>query len=217
MYPVWYDGSAFRLPSAEATGGSSGGSSGPPATITSTGAGGPTVVTATSEWHAPLAICVAGTGAILTWNPPPGSGAAPAAAGCTGTDVNDGYAAFGTTTASLQTSFMLPKNLTGKADVSLYYVPTASSVTFTPALELICTPSDGTVLNEGTSWGSFFSPGTATGPALAASLALVSATALNWPASCVGGSRAHLRLSRATGGTGTINVAEVVIVLRRSM
>ena len=217
MYPVWFDGTAFRLPSAEAAGGSSGGSSGPPTTITSTGAGGPTTVTATSEWHAPLAICVTGTGAVLTWNPPPGSGVAPVGAGCAGTEVNEAYASFGTTASSLQTSFILPKNLTGTADVSLYYVPAAAAVTFTPTLELVCTPSNGTVVNEGAFSGSFFAPGVVTGPGLSGSLAAVSATALTWPTNCVGGSRAHLRLARTAGGTGAVNMAELVITLRRVM
>lgn len=216
LYQLWYDGAAFRLPSTT-VGGS--GSSAPPAVITSTNAGGATTLTATTEWHSPLASCAGATSPVLDWDTPP-SGAGPAVAGgCGGSGLNDAYASFAATgTPSLQSSFILPKNLTGKADVSLYYVTSTAGGTFTPTLDVVCTPVDGSASNDGTfTAGTFLAPGAIVSPLLTGSLSVVAATGLTWPSSCLGGTRAHLRLMRTdTGGTANaMNITEVVITMRR--
>lgn len=220
MYPIWYDGTAFRLPGASVSGGS-GGTSGAPAAITSANAGGPTTLIATSEWHSSLVLCAGAAGPLLTWDTPPGAATPATPGGCSGTGTNDGYASFANAgNPSLETSFILPGTLTGKVDAYIYYLPSTSGGTFTPLLDLFCTPSDGSVANDGTfTAGGFFAPGPVISPALAGSLARVSGLALDWPSSCQAGSRAHLRIARGdTSGTATsLNVAEVVLVLRRAM
>lgn len=217
MYTVWYDGTEFRVlnPSSQ----SGGGSSSTPVSITSTTAGGPTTVTAATEWHAALALCASSTGSVLIWNVPP-PGITPAtAAGCSGTNVNDPYAGFANAgTPSVQTSFTLPRTLTGTADVYVTYQEPVAGSTFTPALDVVCTPANGSSANDPTFIANnFFAPGSVTTPAVTGALGTVSALGLAWPAGCTGGSRAHLRLIRTdtTGTAAAVNVAEVVVVLRR--
>ena len=219
LYSVWFDGAAFRLPVVAAGGGSSP-STGPPPVITSTGAGGSTLLTASAEWHGPLAVCT-NSGAAVIWDTPPSGIAGPSAGGCDGATLNQGYAAFpaGATT-SLQTSFMLPRTLTGTADVSVYYTLPAAAGTFTPELDVFCTPADGSAVDDGSFiLGSFLAAGSQTGPALAGAIGAVSASGIAWPSSCVAGSRAHLRLARIdTNGTASsLNILEVVISLRRTL
>jgi len=219
LYLLWYDGTAFRLLSTSGSSGSSGSST--PATITATGAGGPTAVTATAEWHSSLAYCSAVATSTLTWNVPPAAATAATADGCAGTNVADAYAAFTTTgTPSLQTSFLLPKTLTGKADVTLTYLTPTAGGTFTPALDVVCTAVDGSVANDPVFIGNnFFAPGPTVAPSTASQIASVSATGISWPSGCNAGTRAHLRLIRTdtTGSAAKLDVAEIVIVLRRTL
>ncbi len=223
LYPVWFDGTVFRMLQGIASGGGGGSSapSGPPVAITASGASGPTTVTGTAEWHAPLAFCTSATAAALAWNAPPTGQTAATADGCSGTGVNDAYAAFTTTGApSLQTSFVLPRTLTGTADVYLTYLSPTAGGSFTPALDLTCTAVDGTVLNDGAfSGGNFFNPGVVLAPGTPNLLATVGATSLSWPSGCTAGSRAHLRLIRTdTAGSATkVDIAEVVLVMRRTL
>lgn len=221
LHPVWYDGAVFRMLSGAGSSGSSSGSSGPPAAITGVGAGGATVLTGTSEWHGILAYCSGPATATLLWGVPPAGLAAATADGCSGTGTDEAYAAFTTTgTPSLQTSFMLPRTLTGKADVYLTYLSPTAGGTFTPALDVACTPADSTSLNDASfTAGNFFAPGAVIAPSSANTLATTSTTAVNWPSGCGAGTRAHLRLIRTdTAGTAAkVDVAEVVIVMRRTL
>jgi len=216
MYPVWYDGQVFRMMSGSG-GGTSGSST--PTSLTSTTAGGPTTIITSAEWHAPLAGCIPSTGPVLLWDAPPAGSTPAAPGGCAATDVSDAFASFAATgTPSLQTSLILPATLTGTADVRLYYSSPVSNGTFSLALDVLCVATDGSSVNDGVfPSGNFFAPGSATAPLLASALGSLSAVDLNWPASCVAGSRAHLRLRRLdTSGTASpVNVSEVVVVLRR--
>ncbi len=221
MYTIWYDGTAFRLLTGASGSSSSGGVSGPPAIVTGVGAGGSTVLTGTSEWHSALAVCSGASTATVVWNQPPGSAAAATADGCSGSNVNDGYAAFASTgTPSVQASFMLPRTLTGRADVYITYLTPTSAGTFTMALDAVCTPPDSSALNDPVIvGGNFYVSGTVTGPATASQLATLSGTSLSWPSGCAAGNRVHLRLMRTdtTGTASKVDVAEVVIVLRRTL
>lgn len=223
LYPVWYDGTVFRLlGSIGAAGGSSSGGSGTlPGLITSTNAGGQTTIVAASEWHSVPAFCSGAPTPVLVWNTPPSAAAAATAGGCSGTNVNEAYAVFANAgTPSLQTSFALPQTLTGKADVYLHYLSPTASGTFTPALDVACTVTSGAGSEDPAfSANNFFAPGTAIAPSTANTLGVVSATALNWPSACTAGSRAHLRLIRTdtSGSAQNVSVAEVVIVLRRML
>jgi hypothetical protein len=222
LYLIWNDGAVFRVLSTGGTSSSSGtGTSAPPAAITSTGAGGVTAVTATTEWHGPLAFCSGPSNAALAWNPPPAGSTTATADGCAGTNVSDGFAAFTVGgSPSVQTSFVLPTTLTGKADVFLTYLSPTAGGTFTPALDAVCTPADGSTGDDPVfAANSFFAPGAVAAPLTANMLATVSQTGLTWPASCAAGSRAHLRLSRTdtNGSAAKVDVAEVVVVMRRTL
>ena len=218
LYPVWYDGTSFRLLLSVGAGGGGGGGS-PPSSITSTNASGPTAITATSEWHSPLAYCSGPSTALLVWNTPPSAATPGAASGCAGTNVNDAFAAFANTgTPSLQTSFLLPQTLTGNADVYINYLTSTAGGTFTPALDVACTPANAAATDDpALIANNFFAPGPVIAPASANTLGTTSVQGLSWPTGCTAGSRAHLRLIRTdTGGTAaTVNVAEVIVVLRR--
>jgi hypothetical protein len=218
LYAVWYDGTSFRLLSSAGTSGGGGGSS-PPGSITSMNAGGATAITAASEWHSPLAYCSGPSTATLIWNTPPPAATAAAASGCAGTNVNDAFSAFATTgTPSLQTSFSLPQTLTGNADVYITYLTSTAGGTFTPALDLVCTPANSAATDDpGFTANNFFAPGAVIAPSSANTFATTSVQGLTWPTGCTAGSRAHLRLIRTdTSGTAaSVNIAEVIVVLRR--
>ena len=218
MYPIWYDGMVFRILGGISGGGASSAPS-TPAAITSVGSGGTTVLTGTAEWHAPLAAC--GTGATVLWSNPPSGATAATADGCTGTNANEAYAAFANTgTPSLQTSLVLPRTLTGRADVYLTYLSPTASGTFSVAMDASCTPADGSSTNDPIfAANSFFSASGVAAPATANQLGTVTATGLAWPAGCVGGSRVHFRLMRTdtTGTAAKIDLSEVVVVMRRTL
>ena len=218
MYPVWYDGTIFRILGG-ATGGGTSSAPSTPAAITSVGAGGTTVVTGTSEWHAPLAACSGG--ATVLWNNPPSGVTAATGDGCTGTNANEGYAAFANTgNPSLQTSFVLPRTLTGRADVYVTYLSPTASGTFSVAMDASCTSADGSSTNDPIFVSSsFFSAGNVTAPATANQLGTITGTGILWPTGCVGGSRVHFRLIRTdtTGTAAKIDLSEVVVVMRRTL
>jgi hypothetical protein len=219
LYPIWYDGTSFRLLNSAAASGGGGGGGSPPSAITSTNAGGVTAITAASEWHSPLAYCSGPSTATLIWNTPPAAATAAAAAGCAGTNVNDAYAAFaGSGTPSLQTSFSLPLTLTGNADVYITYLTASAGGTFTPALDVACTPANAAATDDPVFIANnFFAPGATIAPSSANTLGTASAQGLSWPAGCAAGSRAHFRLIRTdTSGTAAnVAIAEVIVVLRR--
>lgn len=190
-------------------------------TATTSNAGGTNSITAASEVHIPLALCTGASTSTLAWNTPPSGATAATAAGCIGTNTNDAYAAFANTgTPSLQYSLTLPQTLTGTADVYLTYSTATVSGTFTPALDAVCTATNGSATND-PAWtaNNFFHPGSTTAPGTANELATLSATGISWPSDCTAGNRLHLRLIRTdTSGTATsVNVAEVVVVLRRTL
>lgn len=218
LYPLWFDGDSFRLIVGTGTGGGGSGSS-TPTSITSTEAGGVTTLTVTSEWHSSLAYCSGPSAATLVWNTPPQSMTPAVAGGCNGGNVNDALATFSSTgTPSLQTSFVLPQTLVGIADVYITYLASNGGGTFTPALDVVCTSGNSSddpifVAND------FFAPGPVIAPATANTLGTLSARGLSWPAGCSAGSRAHLRLIRTdtTGTAASISVAEVTMMLRRTL
>ena len=181
-----------------------------------------TTLSGSFEVHLPLGYCSGVSTAALAWDTPPTGITAATAGGCSGTNVNDAYGVFANAgTPSLQWSLTLPQTLTtDKATVYLNYLTATASGTFTPALDLVCTPSNGTTTNDPTfTANNFFSPGSQTAPGTANWLQTVSQSALTWPANCTGGNRAHFRLIRTdTSGTATnVNFVEVVVVGRRTM
>lgn len=176
-------------------------------------------VVTTSEIHLPLAQCTGAAASTLGWNAPP-SGAAATAGGCSGTNTNDAYAVFANSgMPSLQFSLDLPRTLTGLAEVYLTYTTDTSSGVFTPALDVVCSAVDGSVLNDPAyTANNFFAPGATTASATIGGINTASATGLTWPAGCTGGNRAHFRLIRTDTGTAVnLNVAEVVVVARRTL
>jgi len=181
------------------------------------GAGG----TTTSEFHLRVGQCTGSTTASLTWDIPPSGATAATAGGCTGTNVNQSWGVFANSgTPSLQSSFNLPQTLTGLADVYVTYSTATSSGTFTPALDVVCTPVNGSATDD-PSWSAnnFFAPGSQTSSGTANQLGTASATGISWPVACTAGTRAHFRLIRTdTTGTATnANIYEVTIIARRTL
>ncbi|MDQ6759687.1 MAG: hypothetical protein M3Z32_07470, partial [Acidobacteriota bacterium] len=176
-------------------------------------------VVTSSELHLVMAQCTGAAASTLGWNAPP-SGAAATAGGCSGTNTNDAYAVFANSgTPSLQLSLTLPRTLTGLADVYINYLTDTASGVWTPALDVVCTSTAAAATNDPTyTAGNFFAPGATTAPGTANFLAMVSASGLTWPAGCTGGNRAHFRLIRTDTGTAVnVNVAEVVVIARRTL
>jgi hypothetical protein len=184
LYSIWYDGTSFRLLSAPAGASGGGGGGSVPSSIASTNAGGQTAITAASEWHSPLAYCSGPSVATLIWNTPPPSATTAAAGGCAGSNVNDAYAAFANAgTPSLQISFALPRTLTGNADVYVTYLTPTPGGTFTPALDVVCTPPNAAATDDPVfTANNFFAPGATIAPASANTFETTSAQGLSWPA-----------------------------------
>jgi hypothetical protein len=199
LYSIWYDGSRFRLPPS-----------------------GTAIPGATSfELHLPLGICTPGSSSTLLWSLPPNGVSAATAGGCNGTNVNDAFAVFPNSGgSSLQFSVILPQTLTGTAGVYLSYLTGTASGTFTPAVDVVCTPTVGTAANDPPFIANnFFAPGSTTAPASANALQTISAGGLVWPSGCTAGQRAHFRLIRTdTGGSAqSVGITEVVVVGMRSL
>ena len=173
-----------------------------------------------SEMVLPLAGCMGPALPALKWDTPPTGVAAAIAAGCDGSNIGQGYGAFPNagTPAIEYSDWILPQGLTGTADVSVAYWTATANGTFNLALDLTCTPLDGSAGND-PAWtaGNFFSPGVQTAPAVSGAPSTVVVTGLAWPAGCLAGAEGHLRLIRNdTDGTASVvNVKAVRIVLRR--
>lgn len=223
--PVAEGSSAFTFVTPGSSGGvyQSNGTSADPSFggITTTNAGGNTSLTGSFEIHLPVAYCTGASTSALVWDIPPSGATAATAGGCSGTNVNDGYGIYANSgTPSLQYNLTLPQTLTGTADVYLNYLTATTNGTFTPALDVVCTATAGTVTNDPTfTANNFFNPGSTTAPATASRVQTVSTTGLTWPTNCTSGNRAHFRLIRTdTSGTATnVSFLEVVVVGRRTM
>jgi hypothetical protein len=151
---------------------------------------------------------------------PPPSGAAMTAGGCTGTNVDQGFAiAANSGTPALQYSFRLPQNLTGAADVYLSYSSASTAASFTPVVDAICNNTNGSATNDPVfSAGNFFAPGAQTTPGSANFVQTVSSTGVAWPASCVAGSMLHLRPKRTdSAGATNINFYTLHIIGRKTI
>ena len=187
-------------------------------TVAASGAGGSNTITASTQIDLPLASC-AGSTSTLLWDAP-ASGAA-TAAGCGGTNVFQGYAAFANSgTPSLQYSFRLPQGLTGTADVYVTYLSATASGTWTPNLDMVCVATGGSATNDPTfTAGNFFAPGSQTAPGTANEVQTASTTGISLPGGCSAGAIAHLQLKRTdTAGTAaSVSIADVSIVLRRTL
>lgn len=190
-------------------------------TLVANNAGGTNTLTASTQIDLPLAACTGASAATLTWDIPPSAATAATATGCSGTNVNQGYAAFANSgTPSLQYSFRLPQGLTGTADVYVTYLTSTVSGTWTPNLDMVCVATGGSATND-PSWtaANFFAPGSQTAPGTASELQTTSTTGISLPSGCSAGAIAHLRLKRTdTTGTATsVSIADVSIVLRRTL
>lgn len=171
------------------------------------------------EIHLGMGQCTGAAASTLRWNIPP-SGTAATAGGCSGTNTNDAYAVFANSgTPSLQFSLTLPRTLTGLADVYINYLTATASGAWTPALDVVCTNTAGSAANDPAyTANNFFAPGQTTAPSTANLLTTVSASSLAWPTGCTGGNRAHFRLIRTDTGTAVnVNVAEVIVIARRTL
>ena len=174
-----------------------------------------------SHWEIdiPFAFCSGVGTAQLGMDPPP-SGAAMTAGGCTGTNVDQATAvAANSGTPALQYSFRLPQTLAGTADVYLTYYSAATSSTFTPVVDAICNPTNGSATNDPAfSAGNFFAPGSQTTPSTTLLVQTVSTTGISWPASCTAGTMLHLRPKRTdTAGAATVNFVTLHIVGSRAI
>lgn len=174
---------------------------------------------AVTQWEVdiPFASC-GGVGAPQIQMDPPPSGAVMTPGGCTGTNVNQGFAvAANTGTPALQYSFRLPQSLTGAADVYLSYSSSSTASSFTPVVDVICNNTNGSATNDPAfSAGNFFAPGGQTTPGTANDVQTVSATGVAWPGSCGAGTMAHFRPKRTdTSGATNINFYTLHIIGRK--
>jgi len=170
----------------------------------------------------PMGGCPASGTPALAWDAP-ASGNEAAAAGCSGTNVNQAYASFANsgTPALLKTIDLPPQFVsTNGADVYVKYLTATASGTFTLALDVSCTATTGTATND-PSWtaNNFFAPGSQTAPATANQVQTISTTGISWPSGCAAGSLAHLRLIRTdtTGTASSVLVTSVTVVGRRTL
>lgn len=187
--------------------------------ITTTGAGGNNTITGTWEADIPFAVCTGTSTSVLLWDVLP-SGTSATAAGCGGTNVNQGNAAFANAgTPALQLSFRLPQTLTGTADVYLTYQSAATASSFTPVVDAICNATNGSVTDDPAfSAGNFFAPGAQSTPGTTLFVQTVSATGISWPVSCTAGTMLHLRAKRTdAAGAATVNFITVHIVGRKTL
>lgn len=170
----------------------------------------------------PMGSCPASATPALAWDAPV-SGNEAAAAGCSGTNINQAYASFSNSgTPALLRSFTLPPSFTttNGADVYVTYLSATPSGTFTLAIDAVCTSANGTATNDPAfTANNFFAPGSQTAASTANQVQTISATGVAWPTGCAANSLAHLRLIRTdTTGTATsVLVTGVTLVARRGL
>ncbi len=170
----------------------------------------------------PMGSCPASGTPVLAWDAP-ASGTGAVAAGCSGSNVNQAYASFANSgSPAILRSFILPPNFTttNGADVYVSYLSGTASGTFALAMDVSCTPSNGTATNDPAfTANNFFAPVQQTAPGTANEVQMLSATGIAWPTGCAANSLAHMRLIRTdtTGTANSVQVIGVTLIGRRTL
>ncbi len=170
----------------------------------------------------PMGSCPASATPALAWDAPV-SGTGAIAAGCSGTNINQAYAGFANSgTPALLRTFTLPPSFvaTNGADIYISYLTQTGGGTFTLALDMVCTASNGTATNDPT-WtpNNFLVTGSQTAPGTPNQVQMISITGVPWPTGCTANSLAHMRLIRTdtTGSAASVLVTGVTLVGRRTL